>query len=257
MLIMHFDMFIDICGQIDLLICCGDFQAVRNIGDLKCMAVPDKFLDMNTFYKYYSGKAIAPVLTLFIGGNHEASNYLAELGYGGWVAPNIYFLGYAAVVNFGGIRIAGLSGIYKGYDYLKGRHECPPYDYSSKKTVYHIRNIDVFRLKQITGDIDIGLSHDWPRGIHQYGDVQSLLRVKSFFRDDINENKLGSRPTEDLLYKLKPNYWFSAHLHVKFAAIVKHKSEVEGKCDKITKFLSLDKCLPHRKFLQVKSAIIL
>ena len=32
--------------------------------------------DMCSFYKYYSGEAIAPVLTIFIGGNHEASNYL-------------------------------------------------------------------------------------------------------------------------------------------------------------------------------------
>jgi len=32
-------------------------------------------------------------LTIFIGGNHEASNYLQELPYGGWVAHNIYYLG--------------------------------------------------------------------------------------------------------------------------------------------------------------------
>lgn len=43
--------------------------------------------------RYYSGEKKAPVLTLFIGGNHEASNYLAELPYGGWVAPNIYYMG--------------------------------------------------------------------------------------------------------------------------------------------------------------------
>jgi hypothetical protein len=30
-----------------------------------------------------------------VGGNHEASNYLRELFYGGWAAPNIYFLGFA------------------------------------------------------------------------------------------------------------------------------------------------------------------
>lgn len=36
---------------------------------------------------------MAPVLTIFIGGNHEASNYLQELPYGGWVAPNIYYMG--------------------------------------------------------------------------------------------------------------------------------------------------------------------
>ena len=34
---------------------------------------------MNDFYKYYSGELIAPYLTIFIGGNHEASNYLREL----------------------------------------------------------------------------------------------------------------------------------------------------------------------------------
>jgi lariat debranching enzyme len=49
---------------------------------------------MDTSYcRYYSGEKKAPVLTIFIGGNHEASNYLQELPYGGWVAPDIYYLG--------------------------------------------------------------------------------------------------------------------------------------------------------------------
>jgi lariat debranching enzyme len=29
--------------------------------------------------RYYSGKAKAPMLTIVIGGNHEASNYMWEL----------------------------------------------------------------------------------------------------------------------------------------------------------------------------------
>jgi hypothetical protein len=37
--------------------------------------------DMCTFYKYYAGEAIAPMLTIFIGGNHEASNYLQVLSF--------------------------------------------------------------------------------------------------------------------------------------------------------------------------------
>ena len=77
------------------------------------MACPDKYKSMCSFYKYYSGEAIAPVLTIFIGGNHEATNYLQELAYGGWVAPNIYYMGYAGVLEVNGVRIGGLSGIFK------------------------------------------------------------------------------------------------------------------------------------------------
>ncbi len=41
-------------------------------------------------------------------------------GFGGWVAPNIYYLGHSGVVRYGGLRIAGASGIYKRYNYNKG-----------------------------------------------------------------------------------------------------------------------------------------
>jgi lariat debranching enzyme len=80
--------------KVDLLIICGDFQSVRNENDLNGMAVPEKYRTMCSFWKYYAGILKAPVLTLFIGGNHEASNYLSELPYGGWVAPNIFYMGY-------------------------------------------------------------------------------------------------------------------------------------------------------------------
>lgn len=40
-------------------------------------------------------------------------------------------------------------------------------------------------------------------------------------------------------------YWFAAHLHVKFAALVGHEDGGQ------TRFLALDKCLPRRGFLQL------
>ena len=71
--------------KVDLLLICGDFQACRNEQDLNCMAVPQKYRTMASFYKYYSGELVAPMLTIFVGGNHEASNHLWELFHGGWV----------------------------------------------------------------------------------------------------------------------------------------------------------------------------
>jgi lariat debranching enzyme len=125
-------------------------------------------------------------------------------------------------------------------------------------------------------------------------------------------NSLGSYPNELILSKLQPSYWFSAHLHVHYAAIVDHemfkngtyppatqailsgqstnhnqhqepvvenpdeiKIDIDANPDeieislsdeeekapeavetpkepKLTKFLSLDKCLPRRQFLQVQ-----
>ena len=47
------------------------------------------------------------------------------------------------------LTIGGLSGIFKGHDYLKGRFERTPYDKSSMRSVYHVRNIDEFRLKSM------------------------------------------------------------------------------------------------------------
>lgn len=66
-----------------------------------------------------------------------------------------------------------------------------------------------------------------------------------FYREDIANNRLGNPCLWDLLKKLKPDYWFSAHLHCKFAAKVPHDDNTE------TKFLALDKCLPGKRFLQV------
>jgi len=44
--------------KVDLLLICGDFQSVRNQADMECMAVPPKYREMKTFYKWVSGKYI-------------------------------------------------------------------------------------------------------------------------------------------------------------------------------------------------------
>lgn len=129
-----------------------------------------------------------------------------------------------------------------------GHFETPPFSDSSKRSAYHVREFDVFQLGQIQQPIDIFLSHDWPRNIAHHGDLQGLLRRKSFLRKEIEEGSFGSPPAEHLLNVLRPTYWFSAHMHTKFPAIVQHGGA--GPCSS-TRFLALDKCLPRRDFLQI------
>ena len=296
-------------SAIDVLLCCGDVQTLRNVDDYHALAVPQKYKAMGDFHQYYSGAKVAPILTIMIGGNHESSNYLQELYYGGWVAPNIYYLGAAGVVNLCKwsadrtkiltLRIAGISGIYKSHDYKLGRFEAPPYNNSELRSVYHTRHFEVERLRAVSSSnyannpIDIMISHDWPRGIEQHGDVNKLIQQKPFFKQEIESNSLGSMANEALLQALKPRFWFAAHLHVKFEATVHHSSSHdrsgdvnkdknsnaapdaneatnfialesnEGICpnpketnmesltDQMTRFLSLDKCLPKRRHLHL------
>ncbi|CAI7854606.1 unnamed protein product, partial [Closterium sp. NIES-54] len=185
------------------------------------------------------------------------------------------------VVRFGGLRIGGLSGIYKSHDYRLGHYERAPYDNSQMRSIYHVREYDVTRLAALaslpsslsssvngslpSAHMDAFLSHDWPRGVEQHGDTASLLRTKPFFRGEVERNALGSPAGETLLHTLRPSYWFSAHLHVKFSALVKHSAAAaaspaaagvslslssSSSSSGVTRFLALDKCLPGRQFLQ-------
>ncbi|KAJ5714695.1 Lariat debranching enzyme [Penicillium malachiteum] len=208
--------------SVDCVIVGGDFQTLRNANDAACMSVPPKYRSIGDFHEYYSGARVAPVLTIFCGGNHEAGNYLFELYYGGWVAPNIYYLGAANVLRLGPLRISGMSGIWKPYDYRKHHYERLPYNSEDVSSIYHIRELDVRKLMQVRTQVDIGLSHDWPRGIENHGNTHQLFRKKKFLRDDSEHGRLGNQAAREVLDRLCPAYWFSAHFHTRFALTMGH-----------------------------------
>ncbi|TID29555.1 hypothetical protein CANINC_001829 [Pichia inconspicua] len=270
------------------------------------MSVPDKYKKMGDFKDYYTGKKRAPIFTIFIGGNHEASTYLEELKYGGFVAPNIYYMGRSSVVWYKGLRIGGLSGIYSDHDFMVMNKS--EYDLQRGKrdirAVYHYRKDDFMKLRILDRcNQMVMVSHDWPEGIYNYGNLQQLLSNKPFFKADIQKKCLGSPFNMQLLQSIRPAQWFSAHLHVRFTASVPwnnfptkraadectdqvnkkpklcdeneieldieegnsvgESNEIELSFDseedvqptvkveeKPTKFLSLDKCLPRRRYLE-------
>lgn len=219
--------------KVDLLIICGDFEALRDVGDLNSLAVPLKYRHMNDFQEYIEGIKVAPILTIFVGGNHEASNYLQSLYFGGFVAPNIYFMGFASVIRFCGLRIGGLSGIYDEKHFQLGRFEYPPYNSSTMRSIYHYREYEFYQLSHLNhriGALDIFISHDWPREVWEYGDKAMLLRFKPYFLEAFQKNELGCPHLMQLMRYLKPRFWFSAHHHVKFPAVVVHGKD-DGSCD--------------------------
>lgn len=277
---------------IDLVICCGDFQSTRNYDDLQCMACPPRYRSMIDFHEYYSGQKQAPILTIFTHGNHEASNYLMELPYGGWVAPNIYYTGFVNILRFGDMKCGALGGIFHSRDYFLGQFESCPLHEDTMRSLYHTRHFDTWRLLQSPCALDCIVTHDWPNIAAKQGDVDQLQNYKKHFIPDIQADQLGSPFHSALLLYLKPLYWFSAHLHCKYVATFEHaniKSHVSdflnsstiqkhfAMCtsqnnyntayhvnanaspfispfhNPTTYFLALDKILPHKNFMQVIS----
>ena len=211
----------------ELLIICGDFQAIRNKADLQTIKVPPKYLQAGDFPKYYLGKKKAPVLTIFIGGNHESLLYMRELQFGGWVAPNIYYLGEFGSVWYRGLRISGISGIYNYGSFSRaisgtGPAYTLPFSRDALRSAYHVKPKGFLKF-MLSGLSDIVLTHDWPLEVWQSGDSAQLLRHKPFLKKDMASGALGSPLAAHAFKHLRPRYWFSLHLHTRFTAVVKHQ----------------------------------
>ena len=122
-----------------------------------------------------------PYLTVFIGGNHEASNVLQENFFGGYLCDKIYYMGKSGVINYKGIRIAGLSGIFNQNNFKKGHFEdITKIDKSSVKSIYHVREYDICKLALMDSKIDIFLSHDWPTNIVLKEDYEKIYKIKKW-----------------------------------------------------------------------------
>nr|4PEH_A Chain A, RNA lariat debranching enzyme, putative [Entamoeba histolytica]4PEH_B Chain B, RNA lariat debranching enzyme, putative [Entamoeba histolytica]4PEH_C Chain C, RNA lariat debranching enzyme, putative [Entamoeba histolytica]4PEH_D Chain D, RNA lariat debranching enzyme, putative [Entamoeba histolytica]4PEH_E Chain E, RNA lariat debranching enzyme, putative [Entamoeba histolytica]4PEI_A Chain A, RNA lariat debranching enzyme, putative [Entamoeba histolytica]4PEI_B Chain B, RNA lariat len=202
--------------EISFVICTGDMQTLRYEADLVYLKVPPKYKQMGDFHLYYEGKEKAPYLTLFIGGNHESSNVLLHLYNGGFVCFNMYYLGVCSCININGLRIVGVSGIYKSFDEKK------PYTYPPSPndvvSLFHTRNYVIQMLSNLSqsSQIDISLSHDWPQGIVMKGNYKQLYRFQPGFKKD--GASLGSPINKVILNTLKPKYWISGHMHCEYHA---------------------------------------
>ncbi|ELP84335.1 lariat debranching enzyme, putative, partial [Entamoeba invadens IP1] len=200
--------------KVSFLICCGDFQSLRTEADFDFFKSNVSHRDLCDFHLYHEKKLTAPILTIFVGGNHEASNVLLNAFYGGYLAPNIYYMGFVGLVKLFGLRILGVSGIFKFYDVNK------PFYYPPERrdliTMFHSKNfqIEMSKKLQAKSPIDVVFSHDWPQGIVMKGDYQQLYKYQPGFRKD--GPKLGSLVNAKILEEIKPVNWFAGHMHCEY-----------------------------------------
>lgn len=56
------------------------------------------------------------------------------------------------------------------------------------RSIYHVRDYEVYRLQQLQQHVDVFLSHDWPRNMANYGNTGALLSKKKFLRQEVGHN---------------------------------------------------------------------
>jgi lariat debranching enzyme len=98
------------------------------------------------------------------------------------------------------------------------------------------------------------MTHDWPVGITKYGDEKRLILFKPYFAEDIKNDRLGNPHSMMLVTTVRPQYWFSGHLHCRFQATVEHEISEYCQAESQTNFLALHKCNPknmNQVFLDV------
>ena len=169
----------------------GDFEPVRDQSDLLKMPPHPNRRGVGDFHHVLNGELRYPAEVLFIGGNHEPYIWLETMQEGGEILPGIHYLGRASVVERGGLRIAGLSGIHS-----PKRYEQPiSADWSDKKGTLkeptYFRKPDVERLLA-QAPVDILLTHDWPQGLFGY---------------------FGNPQSRALLHALRPRLHLAGHMH--------------------------------------------
>ena len=111
--------------------------------------------------------------------------------FGGWVAPNIYYLGASNIIilkkGSTHIRLGGISGIYYPLDFVNSQLESFPFNKSSVISCYHQKQIDVLKLSMLdqNSKLDVIISHDWPSAVVKHGDVEGLLKNKRNFEKEV------------------------------------------------------------------------
>ena len=202
-------------SSIDAILQVGDFETIRREDDFRYYFAPERYHHISDIAAYCEGVKKAPFFTVFIGGNHEAWGVLKDHSDGGFICPNIYYLGRAGVIDVKGIKVGGLTGIYGKTEYGVPLPEEPCYEwqYYREDAVEKLRNAE---------KVDVLLLHSW---------IKPYQSLEIVHESDIPESMKQSRaytPTHGLVRKLQPRYVFMGHMHHPYIEARMGPSEIIG-----------------------------
>jgi lariat debranching enzyme len=217
--------------EVSFVLQVGDFEPHRHAEDLATMAAPARHRQLGDFGDFHDGRSLFPWPVLFVGGNHEPYGFLDTLGPGAEVAPSCRYLGRAGVVELGGLRVAGLSGIFRPDQFESCRPHVSLFPTTGNKRFIGYTRDEIGRLLDAcdAGPPDVLLLHEWPRlelGADEIRQINRFVSRQSPFAGPEEEADLpdfhrfrggggiGSEAALELVQLLEPSLVLCGHMHV-------------------------------------------
>lgn len=189
----------------------GDFEPHRNLDDLETMDAPTKYKKMGDFADFYTGKAFFPYPLYFIGGNHEPYGFLDYFAEGKEIAPNFNYLGRVNLIKLAGLKIVGVSGIYKPNLFTQIRPSVLDIKQQSNKKYIGFTESEITQALNYNL-ADILLMHEWATDIISPEDFTRLQQRYSGAKYDL----VGNEYARLLIEALQPKLVVFGHMHFRY-----------------------------------------
>jgi lariat debranching enzyme len=206
--------------KLDFVLQVGDFEPHRHEADLVTMDAPTKYKKLGDFANFYRHQVYFPYPLYFIGGNHEPYGFLDCFPQGKEIAPNFNYLGRVNQINLCGLKIVGVSGIYKS-EFFMHRPSITEIEHYANKKYIGFTEAEIEQALDYR-DVDILIMHEWATNILKAEDLAKLQQKYSSSRYD----QIGNEYAQLLIEALQPKLVLFGHMHFKYRATVKVASNL-------------------------------
>lgn len=195
----------------------GDFEPHRHETDLATMAAPTKYKKLGDFSSYARGASAFPWPIYFIGGNHEPYGFLDANPQGFELVHNCHYLGRVGLVEQYGLRIAGVSGIYREDVFKQPRPDAADIEKISNKQFAYFNEQDIDQALALD-PVDILMLHDWPSNIIAPADAGQFEQQ----RRSVTYHEVGNGYARFLVDTLRPKLVLCGHMHKPYRTSIQH-----------------------------------